>query len=153
LSSVLAPAPYTDEKDDGILQLRGVLVLQVLLLDATKRDLLTADLSEEMVSTAVSFVNKTQADRSLHRYASAAQTSSAITTTRNKITPVCCVFNVAEAPANRNQGIATQLCRAAEAVVAQQWQQYNAVYLKVEAGNAAALNLYRDDLHYTQLQP
>jgi GNAT superfamily N-acetyltransferase len=156
---ILAHAPHTE--DDGILQLRGVLSLQVLLLDTTKGDLLNFDQSEEMLNRAVSSF-KTQADRCLDRDASVAQrrsvqevlsaftTSCATTTTRNRVTPVCCVSNVAVAPASRNQGIATQLCRAAEAVVAQQWQQYNAIYLKVEVGNVAALKLYQDNLHYTQ---
>ena len=62
---------------------------------------------------------------------------------------VVCLSNLAIAPAFRRQGVALQLCRAAERVAKDDWG-YEELYLKVERDNVSAIKLYQDKLGYAE---
>lgn len=127
-----------DDENSIVPKIKGMLGLQVVLLNTTEGNILTAVQSEEMLTMAVASLKPQQRRR--YREASARQIASDLLPSSD-VTPVCCVSNLAVSPTCRNQGIATQLCRAAEVVAAQDWQ-YPDLYLKVERDNAAAVQLY-----------
>lgn len=119
----------------------GLLGMEVVLLQNDDYRLLTPEASEAIVQAAVASLGPKQ--RREYKNASIIQIVNDLLD--ETMSAVCCFSNLAVNQQSRGQGIARQLCERVEET-AQDWG-FSEVYLKVEADNTAATNLY-DKLQY-----
>jgi ribosomal protein S18 acetylase RimI-like enzyme len=122
-------------------ELAGALCLHELIWDGD--NILPDDESETLLRNAIAALSPK--DRRVYKDASAIDLASALLSASAKA--VCVFSNLAVATSYRRQGIAVELCRAAEQV-AQDWG-YEYLHLKVEAWNTPAVKLYQNKLGYT----
>jgi GNAT superfamily N-acetyltransferase len=119
----------------------GALCMHELIWD--DGNILSDEESEAMLRNAVAALSPK--DRRPWKDASAIDISSELLSSSTKA--VCVFSNLAVSSFYRRQGIAMDLCQAAEEV-AKEWG-YKFLHLKVEAGNNAAATLYREKLGYS----
>jgi GNAT superfamily N-acetyltransferase len=119
----------------------GALCMHELIWD--EGNILPDEESETMLRNAIALLSPK--DRRQWKDASAQDISSELLPPSTRA--VCVFSNLAVSSVYRRQGIAMDLCRAAEEV-ANEWG-YSYLHLKVEAGNNAAGKLYREKLGYS----
>ena len=122
----------------------GMLGMQVLLLDSTEGNILTAEQSEAVLTNAVASLGPKQ--RRQYKDASAQQIAEELLPP--SLEAICFFSNLAVSPNARRQGIAFQLCQEVERIAKQGEWNFDSVYLKVEIDNEAAVRLYEDKLDY-----
>lgn len=129
-----------DTKTNEIL---GLVCVSSLLFDDKKETLLTLHDSEELLLAAVASLGPK--DRRNYKNASAEDIVSGLL--GNNLEAVCCLSNLAVSPKARRSGIAARLCDEAERLASVEWG-FDVMFLKVEADNTAARNLYEQKLGY-----
>lgn len=124
---------------DGV---QGLVTIEVRLLDMSK-DILSADVSEHMLTQAVANLGPKQ--RREFKDASVIDIANQLLSP--DITAVCSLSNLCVSPLARRKGIAGKLCSEAERV-AKEELGFDEMFLRVEASNEAAKRLYEEKLGY-----
>ena len=127
--------------DDGDQQLLGMVCLAETLFDQEHSRVLPISEAETLLKDAVAALGPKQ--RRQYKDASALEIVQLLPGKQ----AVCCLSNLAVAPAARRRGVALQLCRAVEEAVATNLG-YDSLMLLVERDNAHARRLYEDKLGY-----
>ncbi|CAB9508816.1 expressed unknown protein [Seminavis robusta] len=122
----------------------GLVCVSSLLFDGKTETLLSLQESEELLKAAVA----TLGPKDRRRYKDASAEDIATGLLGNDMEAVCCISNLAVSPRARRTGVAARLCDEAERVASVEWG-YEVMFLKVEADNTAARNLYEQKLQYS----
>ena len=126
-------------------EMLGLVGLEVCVLDHSKEDILTAEISEGILKNTVASLGPKQ--RRQYKNAPAQQLAEELLPPDQEA--VLCLCNLAVSPNARRRGVAAKLCAIAEAQ-AKEWD-FDKVYLKVETSNQAARALYEDRFGYKPL--
>lgn len=134
------PSILLAARNDG--QIIGLVGMEVTLLDATTtHDIVDAADAETTLRQAVAGLRPKQ-----RRSFKDATVNEIVTKLLPNYQVVCCLSNLAVSPMARRRGIAAQLCHQVDDLACK-WQ-FDRLYLKVEAENAAARDLYERRLGY-----
>jgi GNAT superfamily N-acetyltransferase len=126
---------------DDVSAIAGLLCMHELVWD--NDNILPDEESETLIRNSIASLGPK--DRRMYKDASTIDIATKLLPPSTKA--VCVFSNLAVSTKFRRQGIAIQLCHAAEKV-AKKWG-YDHLHLKVEAENIAAANLYQDKLGYS----
>ena len=125
-------------------ELLGAVCIDVCLLDKTYEQIIQVDKSENLLRNAVASLGPKQR----RQYKDSTVERIVEDLLPAEIQPVCCLSNLVVSPNARRRGVAKRLCDEAERVARFEWG-YREIFLKVEADNVAARNLYLKNIGYS----
>lgn len=121
----------------------GLVTIEVRLMNSSKKDILSASTSEQMLTQAVSALRPQQR----REYKDSSVVEIATELLPPEISAVCSLSNLCVASKARRKGVAVRLCEEAERM-AREELGFEEIFLRVEGENEAASRLYETKLGY-----
>jgi ribosomal protein S18 acetylase RimI-like enzyme len=131
--------------DTATNEIVGLAGIEVCLLDAERRDILTPEVSEEAMKAALG--NLGPKERRQYKNASPFQIADELL--QPNLQAVCVLCNLVVSPTARGKGIAMKLCHYVKESARD--AGFDGLLLKVEKDNEAACKLYLEKLNYQEL--
>lgn len=131
--------------DTSTNEIVGLAGIEVCLLDAEQKNILTPEVSEETMKVALSSLGPK--DRRKYKNASPIQIADELL--QPNLQAVCVLCNLVVSPNARGKGIAVKLCNYIKQSAKE--AGFDGLLLKVEKDNEAACRLYLDKLGYQEL--